>query len=106
MAGHRPMLPLDTSEKLCDLIQDCWNLDPTRRPTATEICVVLDEIKCLDTHDGGFMHFAIAKKFLNLTRPIVHHMKRYFRLFGRHGSEDIETTEVEGCTSIRWSRIQ
>jgi hypothetical protein len=55
----------------------------------------LDEIKCLDTHDGGFMHFAIAKKFLNLIRPTVHHMKRFFHLFGRLGFEDIETSEGE-----------
>ncbi len=41
------------------------------------------------------MHFAIAKKFLNLTRPTVYHMKRFFHLFGRHGFEDIETSEVE-----------
>jgi serine/threonine protein kinase len=95
MDGHRPMLPLDIGGKLRDLIQDCWNSDPTRRPTATEICARLDEIKCLDTHDGGFMHFAIAKKFLNLTRPTIYHMKRFFHLFGRHGSEDIETSEVE-----------
>jgi serine/threonine protein kinase len=95
MAGHRPMLPLDVGGQLGNLIQACWNSDPTRRPTATEICAVLDEIKCLDAHDGGFMHFAIAKKFLNLTRPTVHHMKRFFHLFGRRGSEDIETSEVE-----------
>jgi len=95
MAGHRPMLPFDIGGKLRDLIQDCWNLDPTRRPTAPEICARLDEIKCLDTHDGGFMHFAIAKKFLNLTRPTVYHMKHFFHLFGRHGFEDIETSEVE-----------
>jgi serine/threonine protein kinase len=94
MAGHRPILPLDIGGKLSDLIQDCWNSDPTRRPTATQICARLDEIKCLDTHDGGFMHFAIAKKFLNMTRPTVHNMKRFFHLFGRHGSEDIETSEV------------
>jgi serine/threonine protein kinase len=95
MAGHRPMLPFDIGGKLRDLIQDCWNLDPTRRPTAIEICARLDEIKRLDTHDGGFMHFAIAKKFLNLTRPTVHHMKRFFHLFGRHGFEDIETSKGE-----------
>jgi hypothetical protein len=95
MAGHRPILPPHIGGKLSDLIQDCWNSDPTRRPTATEICAVLDQIKCLDTHDGGFMHFAIAKKFLNMTRPTVHSMKRFFHLFGRHGSEDIETSEVE-----------
>ncbi|CAK9226227.1 unnamed protein product [Sphagnum troendelagicum] len=95
MAGHRPMLPLDVGGQLGNLIQACWNSDPARRPTATEICAILDEIKCLDAHDGGFMHFAIAKKFLNLTRPTVHHMKRFFHLFGRHGSEDIETSEVE-----------
>jgi serine/threonine protein kinase len=95
IAGHRPMLPFDIGGKLKDLIQDCWNSDPTRRPTAIEICARLDEIKCLDTHDGGFMHFAIAKKFLNLTRPTVYHMKRFFHLFGQHGFEDIETSEVE-----------
>jgi serine/threonine protein kinase len=95
MAGHRPRLPLDVGGQLGDLIRACWNSDPTRRPTATEICAVLDEIKCLDAHDGGFMHFAIAKKFLNLTRPIVHHMKRFFHLFGRHGFEDVETSEDE-----------
>jgi len=95
IAGHRPMLPFDIGGKLRNLIQDCWNLDPTRKPTTTEICARLDEIKCLDTHDGGFMHFAIAKKFLNLTRPTVHHMKRFFHLFGRHGFEDIETSEGE-----------
>jgi len=94
-AGHRPMLPFDIGGKLRDLIEDCCNLDLTRRPTSTEICAVLDEIKCLDTHDGGFMHFAIAKKFLNLTRPTVHHMKRFFHLFGRLGFEDIETSEGE-----------
>jgi serine/threonine protein kinase len=112
MAGHRPMLPLNIGGKLSDLIQDCWNLDPTRRPIATEICARLDEIKCLDTHDGGFMNFAIAKKFLNLTRPVVHHMKRFFHLFGRHGFEDIETSEVEvvpqldGAESSRTPNIQ
>jgi len=95
MAGHRPKLPLDVGGQLGDLIQACWNSDPTHRPTATEICAVLDEIKCLDAHDGGFMHFAIAKKFLNLTRPTVYHMKRFFHLFGRRGFEDIETPEVE-----------
>jgi serine/threonine protein kinase len=95
MAGHRPMLPLDVGGQLGDLIQACWNSDPARRPTATEICAVLDELKCLDAHDGGFMHFAIAKKFLNLTRPTVHHMKRFFHLFGRHGFEDIEMPKVE-----------
>jgi serine/threonine protein kinase len=95
MVGHRPMLPLNIGGKLSDVIQDCWNLDPTRRPTTTEICARLDEIKCLDTHDGGFMHFAIAKKFLNLIRPTVHRMKRFFHLFGRQGFEDIETSEVE-----------
>ncbi|CAK9865971.1 unnamed protein product [Sphagnum jensenii] len=95
MAGHRPTLPLNIGGKLSDLIQDCWNSDPTRRPTATAICARLDEIKCLDTHDGGFMHFAIAKKFLNRTRPTLHRMKRFFHLFGRQGFEDIETSEVE-----------
>jgi serine/threonine protein kinase len=95
MAGHRPMLPLDVGGQLGDLIQACWNSDPTRRPTATEICAILDEIRCLDTHDGGFIHFAIAKKFLNLTRPTVHRMKRFFHLFGRQGFEDIETSDVE-----------
>ncbi len=90
MAGNRPMLPVDIGEKLSDLIRDCWNSDPTRRPTSTEICARLDEIKCLDTHDGGFMHFAIAKKFLNMAWPTVHNMKRFFHLFGRHGSEDIQ----------------
>jgi serine/threonine protein kinase len=94
-AGHRPMLPVDVGGQLFDLIQACWNSDPARRPTATEICAVLDEIKCLDAHDGGFMHFAIAKKFLNLIRPTVHRMKRFFHLFGLRGFEDIETSEVE-----------
>ncbi len=100
MAGHRPMLPVDIGGKLSDLIQDCWNSDPTRRPTATEICAILDEIKYLDTHDGGFMHLAIAKKFLNLTRPTVHRMKRFFHLFGRQGFEDIETLEVEVVSQL------
>jgi len=95
MVGHRPMLPFNIGGKLSDLIQDCWNSNPTHKPTATKICARLDEIKCLDTHDGGFMHFAIAKKLLNLTRPTIYHMKRFFHLFGRHGFEDIETSEVE-----------
>ncbi|CAK9865972.1 unnamed protein product [Sphagnum jensenii] len=96
----RPMLPIDIGGKLSDLIQDCWNSDPTRVPTATEICAILDEIKYLDTHDGGFMHFAIAKKFLNLTRPTVHRMKRFFHLFGQRGFEDIETLEVEVVSQL------
>jgi serine/threonine protein kinase len=50
-AGHRPMLPLDVGGQLGDLIRACWNSDPVHRPTATEICAVLDEIKCLDAHD-------------------------------------------------------
>jgi len=35
--GVRPTITVDTPEFYCDLMQRCWDSDPTKRPTAKEI---------------------------------------------------------------------
>lgn len=34
---HRPEIPSDTPADIAQIMRDCWDDDPRRRPTATEI---------------------------------------------------------------------
>jgi len=42
-AGNRPLLPNDCPKFLSDLIEDCWNQDPLKRPEFKEISALLEE---------------------------------------------------------------
>jgi len=41
--GLRPTIPQPSPKMLVALIQECWDLDPTKRPTAVELLVKLEE---------------------------------------------------------------
>jgi len=92
MAGHRPILPHDVDGKLRDLIQACWNSNPSFRPTAMEACRVLDGLRSFNTHYSGVLDLAMnPKKFLNSTRAILHHMMHFFCLDGQSGFKQISS---------------
>jgi len=42
--GFRPEIPADCPERIRDLIESCWQKDPTRRPSFAEIIIRLDHI--------------------------------------------------------------
>jgi hypothetical protein len=44
-SGERPFIPQSTNAQYAQLIRDCWETDPNKRPSMEEILVRLD--KCL-----------------------------------------------------------
>lgn len=42
--GLRPAIPKDTHPKLVELLQKCWQQDPTLRPNFSEILEILQRI--------------------------------------------------------------
>lgn len=45
VGGERPELPENLDEELLRLIQECWDVDPSSRPTAPEIVYRLEKIQ-------------------------------------------------------------
>jgi hypothetical protein len=102
--SHRPILPHDVDGKLRDLIQACWNSNPSFRPTAMEACRALDGLRSLNTHYSGVLHLAMnPKKFLNSTRAILHHMMHFFCLDGQTGFKQYQVLGIY-FNWVEWSQ--
>lgn len=42
--GLRPTIPKNTHPRLAELLERCWQQDPTLRPDFTEILVILQDL--------------------------------------------------------------
>ena len=45
MKGLRPEMPKHINEEIKTLIQECWQLEPSKRPTFQQILSFLNDIK-------------------------------------------------------------
>jgi len=88
ITGVRPKRPKDTPDAFWALVEECWNHDPSLRPTATEVCrrltVIGDELKSQDpsaevcnlfvSHNwgtGNTNHDRVARVYRSLQRNRV-----------------------------------
>jgi len=56
ISGKRPAIPKDCPEDFAELIQDCWQNDPTARPSFSEIIEILNGIRNSASSNGLIPH--------------------------------------------------
>ncbi|CAK9223111.1 unnamed protein product [Sphagnum troendelagicum] len=64
----RPPLPSDIPEDLRYCITRCWECDPRKRPTFTEICKMLKTAKAQSL---GIIHFTSSKRLASINQTTV-----------------------------------
>jgi len=68
MDDFRPPLPSDIPEDLRYCITRCWECDPRKRPTFTEICKMLKTAKAQSL---GIIHFTSSKRLASINQTTV-----------------------------------
>jgi len=70
LQGHRLPIPNNIPTELHRLIEQAWHADPSQRPTASEMCNVVQSL--IDRHDEFFLKFdALSKKGSFTGQPFV-----------------------------------
>jgi serine/threonine protein kinase len=81
--NQMPKIPEETPPEFAELLRNCWNKDPTKRPTAREICERLVEMRdnfvLNQTHD---MSLSASSANTSLTDPGMDEFTKV-----RHGPE-------------------
>ena len=93
-SGKRPWVPEDCPKALDSLINECWSLDRTKRPSFKEICSTLEDLRSsilrgdVVTRNQEVKHeTTVFKRISNLPHNIMYTLKRFWRTPTLEGSE-------------------
>ena len=109
-SGERPRVPDDCPEALVSLINECWSLDRTKRPTFKEICSTLEDLRSSILRGNVALRnqeveheTTVFQRISNLPHNVMYMFKRFWRtpnLEGREANEAQHTSQIHAKVPI------